>query len=409
MNQIVLKFILPFLFLLVVSIGCTNNSNQRTLTISDLEEKFIEISSIQSETQRKSETDSLWSRLIKEGQIPFKQDSVAIFLFKGEADQVSWNGDFNSWSGDKSFDNAGTKVEGTNIWMLNTTFPPDARIDYKVTIDESWILDPVNPHYQLSGFGPNSELRMPDWKSEPFLERIPEAPKGSLTDNILIKSSHLDYEVQYQIYTPVGYENLNNLPVIYILDGQEYSDEKLGASVIMLDNLIHLKKIKPVVAVFVDPRDPENPDSNRRSEEFGTNEYYNDFFTKELMPRIESEYKISTKKKDTALLGTSLGGLNTTYLGFMNPEVFGKLAIQAPAYWYKEKEIFELVRNTEKAEFDIFMSVGTINDNIPDTRLMKQEFERLDLDMKYTEVNEGHSWGAWSAQMDNILIQFFKK
>ena len=93
----------------------------------------------------------------------------------------------------------------------------------------------------------------------------------------------------------------------------------------------------------------------------------------------------------------------------MNPEVFGKLAIQAPAYWYKEKEIFELVRNTEKAEFDIFMSVGTINDNIPDTRLMKQEFERLDLDMKYTEVNEGHSWGAWSAQMDNILIQFFKK
>lgn len=127
------------------------------------------------------------------------------------------------------------------------------------------------------------------------------------------------------------------------------------------------------------------------------------------MPKIESDYKISTKKKDTALLGTSLGGLNTTYLGFLNPEKFGKLAIQAPAYWYKEKEIFGLVRNTKEADFDIFMSVGTINDNMPDARLMKQEFERLDLEMNYLEVNEGHSWGAWSAQMDDILIQFFKK
>ena len=93
----------------------------------------------------------------------------------------------------------------------------------------------------------------------------------------------------------------------------------------------------------------------------------------------------------------------------MNPKIFGKLAIQAPAFWYKESEIYGLVRNTKKADFDIFMSVGTIGDNLNDARRMKSEFERLDLNFTYTEVNEGHSWGAWSAQMDDILIQFFKK
>jgi enterochelin esterase family protein len=399
------------LILLIIALcfACSNKTEVSDISLTELEDRLEAISFIENESERKAETDSLWSKLVKDDQIPFKQDSIAIFLFKGEADQVSWNGDFNSWSGDKSFENEGSKVEGTNIWMLKTTFLPDARIDYKVTIDESWILDPVNPHYQWSGFGPNSELRMPEWKPEPLTKRIPEAQKGTLNDYSLIRSSHLGYDIQYQVYTPVGYEAYENLPVIYILDGQEYSDDKLGASVIMLDNLIHLKKIKPVVAVFIDPRDPEDPDSNRRGEEFGTNEDYNDFFTKELMPKVESDYKISTKKKDTALLGTSLGGLNTTYLGFKNPETFGNLAIQAPAYWYKEKEIFGLVRNTKEADFEIFMSVGTINDNIPDTRLMKQEFERLDLDINYMEVNEGHSWGAWSAQMDDILIQFFKK
>jgi enterochelin esterase family protein len=293
--------------------------------------------------------------------------------------------------------------------MLKTSFPSDARLDYKVTVDDSWIIDPVNPHYQWSGFGPNSELRMPDWKPEPMKEEIPEAKKGSLSKNILISSSNLGYDVQYQVYTPVGYEELSNLPVIYILDGHEYADDKLGASVIMLDNLIHLKKIKPVIAVFIDPRDPDNLDSNRRGDEFGTNQAYNDFIINELIPETRLKFKIAESRNKTALLGTSLGGLNTTYLGFKNREVFGKLAIQAPAYWYKEKEIYGLVRATKKANFDIYMSVGTIGDNLNDARQMKKEFDRLDLDYTYVEVNEGHSWGAWSAQMDDILIQFFKK
>lgn len=290
------------LLLFIFGISCSSEATKDGITITELEERLEDISAIQNDSQRKAEADSLWGKLTLEDQIPFKQDSIAVFLFKGEADQVSWNGDFNSWSGDKSFNNEGTRIEGTNIRMLKAVFPPDARIDYKVTIDESWILDPVNPHYQWSGFGPNSELRMPEWKPEPLLERIPEASKGSLTENVLIKSTHLGYDVQYQVYTPVGYENLENLPVIYILDGQEYSDDKLGGTIIMLDNLIHLKKIKPVLAVFIDPRDPDDPESNRRGDEFGANEDYNNFFIKELMPKIESDYKISTKKKDTALL-----------------------------------------------------------------------------------------------------------
>lgn len=389
--------------------SCSFDSDQQLLTETELEKRLTNLSSISDVEIRNVQADSLWAKLIREDQIPFKQDSTVIFLFKGEADQVSWNGDFNSWSGDKNFDNMGENVEGTDIWMLKTSFPSDARLDYKVTIDESWIIDPVNPHYQWSGFGPNSELRMPDWKPEPLIERIPEAAKGSLSDYALIKSTNLGYDVQYQVYTPVGYENLSDLPVIYILDGQEYSDDKLGASIIMLDNLIHLKKIKPVVAVFVDPRNPNDLDENRRADEFGTSQDYNDFFVEELISHIESNYKISTKRNDTALLGTSLGGLNTTYLGFTNPNTFGKLAIQAPAYWYREKEIYGLVRETEKAEFNIYMSVGTIGDNLNDARRMEKEFDRLDLNYTYTEVNEGHSWGAWSAQMDNILIQFFKK
>ena len=53
------------------------------------------------------------------------------------------------------------------------------------------------------------------------------------------------------------------------------------------------------------------------------------------------------------------------------------------------------------------MSVGVLGDNTDDARMMKQLFEKKDIGFVYLEVNEGHSWGAWSAQMDEILIQFF--
>ena len=83
-----------------------------------------------------------------------------------------------------------------------------------------------------------------------------------------------------------------------------------------------------------------------------------------------------------------------------------KAAIQAPAYWYRE-EIFDIVEASNFNDPDIYMSVGTIGDNTGVTRKMKKLFEKKGFDFTYKEVNEGHSWGAWSAQLDEILIQFF--
>jgi len=86
-------------------------------------------------------------------------DSVA-FLYRGEAKTVSWAGDFNGWHPAQP-GYAGTRSGLANIWIAVQKFPPDARIDYKIVVDDKWILDPDNPSIQWSGMGPNSELRMP--------------------------------------------------------------------------------------------------------------------------------------------------------------------------------------------------------------------------------------------------------
>ncbi len=390
-------------FLLLFAIlACSGNN-------TGLQEELQSIAEITDPVKRSAEADSLWARLEREGQIPYTKDSVAIFLYKGEAEKVAFSGDFNSWGNDEDTGHTATRLEGTDIWYWRTTFPEDARIDYKIVIDdEEWILDPVNNHYQWSGFGLNSELRMPEWEPEPLTVRTNYVPKGHFSNVQIMNSSSLGYNIMYRVYTPRNYEELGPLPVIYFTDGNEYFDNRLGAARNVLDNLIHMNKIEPVIAVFVDSRDPYDLGMNRRVDELGVNPDYLRFFEKELIPEIEQEYKVLTGAENRAIVGTSLGGLNATYFGFSRPDLFGKMGIQAPAYWFEES-IYDIVMEAEVDEPEIFLSVGTIGDNTEDARRMKDIFDKMELPVSYVEVNEGHSWGAWSAQLDDILIQFFGK
>ncbi|MFV1884401.1 MAG: alpha/beta hydrolase-fold protein [Balneola sp.] len=397
-----------FLAVIIILISCNSKKeNNPEATIDSLISDLQQIAAIQNQETKNAKIDAIWDSLTINQRIPVTSDSTALFLYRGEAESISWNGDFNSWSGNKSIETQGNNITGTDIWFLKMNFPSDARLDYKITInDENWILDPNNPHQQWSGFGPNSELRMPDWKEESLTNPIQQTAKGSLSPYKIISSKKLGYQVQYRVYIPSGYENFRGLPVLYITDGQEYSDAKLGATTIVLDNLIHQQRIEPVIAVFVDPLNPENLDENRRMDEFGNNKDYLAFYVEELIPEIEKTYKVTSNAQNRAILGTSLGGLNATYFAFTKPDVFGAAAIQAPAYWYRE-EIYNMVRKYEGKQPKIYMSTGTIGDNTEETRRMKKVFEDKKYRFKYLEVNEGHSWGAWAAQMDDILMYFY--
>ncbi len=399
---------LPLLILAILLISCSSDENELAPSkIDRLLTQLQQTASISDETIRETRIDGIWDSLTVNKLIPVTEDTTALFLFRGEGENVNWNGDFNGWGGNKCIDTQGSNIVGTDIWFLKMNFPSDARLDYKITIEnENWILDPANPYQQWSGFGPNSELRMPDWNEEYLIKPLEDAAKGSISAHKIIESENLGYEIQYRVYTPAGYENFQNIPVLYVTDGQEYADEQLGATPIVLDNLIHLQRIEPVIAVFVDPLNPDNTDENRRMDEFGNNEEYLAFYTEELIPEIERNYKAKADRDNRAILGTSLGGLNATYFAFTKPDAFGAAAIQAPAYWYQE-EIYTLVRDYEGDQPKLFMSTGTIGDNTEEARKMKSILEDKNYSFEYLEVNESHSWGAWAAQMDDILIYLF--
>ena len=61
--------------------------------------------------------------------------------------------------------------------------------------------------------------------------------------------------------------------------------------------------------------------------EGGGGDKYAKFLIEEVKPLIDSKYRTLKSKKNTAIMGSSLGGLISFYLGLHYPNVFGKIGI----------------------------------------------------------------------------------
>ncbi|MEM9997839.1 MAG: alpha/beta hydrolase-fold protein [Bacteroidota bacterium] len=364
------------------------------------------IGAIPDAAERDAATDALWADLRAAEAIPFAMGEDVAFLWRGSAGQVVVNGDFNAWGNASWVSNRLTRVGQSNVWRLVTTFPEDSRLDYKLVLNGSnWILDPANPHQQWGGFGPNSELRMPAWTLP--AETIPDAsvPAGALTGDVRIESAALGYGVRYRVYTPAAYADLTSLPTVYVTDGHEYRDDRLGAMTTALDNLIADGSVAPLVAVFIDPRDPDTG-ANRRAEQYVENPDFADFVADELVPVIDAAYRTDARAERRAILGTSFGGVCATYFGVERPDTFGNLAIQSPAYWVAP-DLFFRYGTAPPPGLRIALTVGTFFDGGEEARAMRDLFVDAGYDLTYLEVNEGHSWGSWRAQHDTILGHLF--
>lgn len=367
------------------------------------------LSRITDSNQQESALKVILDKLKSEDEIPLRgRDSVA-FIYIGIAQSVDWMGDFNGWGYDKTFNNHGVKIPNTNVWILKSSFPTDARLDYKIILNgANWILDPINPHTQWSGVGggsPNSELRMPGYKVDPIHTKRENVPEGKIIADVLFTSEVLGYQITYSVYLP-PVKAEGKFPVAYVTDGYEYLHPQLGDLPTVMDNLIADKKIEPIMAVFVDHREPANRTNNRRMQEMVMNPTYLDFFVNEFIPFIEANYPAQSSAKSRAILGSSVGGLCATYFAFSRPDIFGNVGIQSPTF-YTRPQIYSLCDSPIGSSVKISMTSGLINDASDSGKKMTAILDKNSCDYQYREVNEGYSWGNWRYLEDDILMDFF--
>jgi enterochelin esterase family protein len=352
--------------------------------------------------------NAFWKALVDNGQVPFAFEDQVAFLYRGQARSVRWIGDFTDWQ--RGLPLEGQRVGESDLWVAYATFPADSRLEYRIVVnDKEAILDPANPLQQWGGFGPNSVVAMPEYTFPTEVIPREDVTLGVLSAPISMASTHMGYTINYQVYTPAGYEALSGLPVFYVTDAHEYTDPRMGAMPIVLDNLIASsataasaiadEAIEPLIVVFIDPRDPETG-ANRREDEFLSNPAYAAFIARELVPHVDRTYKTAPSPDKRAILGVSYGGVNAAYCALTYPDVFHLVAMQSPAF--VDDSLYEGYRASPRLPLKVFLSTGYPWDF--DARTMRQILEEKGYDPLYLEVPEGHSWGQWRSQIDDLLF-----
>ncbi len=227
---------------------------------------------------------------------------------------------------------------------------------------------------------------------------------GSLSPDIRISSVAMGYDIQYRVYIPEGIGPNERLPVIFITDGPWYI--KYGRMPATLDRLISSKRMHPVVAVFVDSRNPDDLSENRRNDEFFCNKYYLAFYIYDLIPVIEKNYPVQRSREGRTILGVSFGGLNAACFGLLGFDYFSGIGMHSPAN-HPEKNLLPAYANEPTRPLKIFLSTGSSRDNTAANRKFRRILQEKGYELKYMQINKGHNWDNWRPLIDDVLLYFY--
>lgn len=329
---------------------------------------------------------------------PLAGPDIACFVYGGSVTHsIFVAGDFNGW--DPVRDGM-VRIEGTDFFYKLFHFPPDARLDYKFVKDGQWMLDPLNPRTVMGEFGPNSELRMPQYQPAPEIEYYPEIPHGNVEElNIAGNTGRKTVFV----YVPPRYSNSQRYPVLYVHDGGEYL--RLGKLANVMDYLLAKGEIAPLLVILVDPTD--------RNREYAINEEYRRFIMSKLIPLIDETYSTTDSPSNRCIMGVCLGGLASLHIAMHNSDYFSKCAVQSAPFRYNQGSILSLISEEEIKPVRMYVDCGTFetsvggHDILEGSREAKQLLTSKGYQLSYHEYNEGHSWGNWRTHLDDILKIFF--
>ena len=134
--------------------------------------------------------------------------------------------------------------------------------------------------------------------------------------------------VRYCVMLPPNYDKeAKKYPVLYFFHGLGENEQALMRSGGwgLIEDLLRTHKIGDFIMVA-----PEGRGSFFINSADGQNRY-NDFLLQELLPQVETHYRIIRTRKSRGVTGLSMGGYGGLRLAFAHPELIGSVSAQSPA------------------------------------------------------------------------------
>lgn len=181
-----------------------------------------------------------------------------------------------------------------------------------------------------------------------------------------------------RVWLPPGYANEDPgraYPVLYLNDGQNLFDAETSTFNPMewrvdetATDLIQSRRLRPLIVVGIDhagrrgrareylpypdesldPPEP-NPQGNR----------YAAFLEREVIPMIESRYRVLSGRENRGLGGSSYGALVSLHVAHSRPELFSRLLLESPSFYVSDYRVLKEIDPKELKLDRVYLGVGT--------------------------------------------------
>lgn len=328
---------------------------------------------------------------------PLIAGGKAILFYRGAARRIEVAGDMTGWNPGRIF----MQEISENLHAVHLDFAPTARVEYKFIVDGKWILDPLNPGKLDNGVGgENSFFTMPGYKAavwDKCGDCKPNEEKDFFLEGFDLPSKNFGRR-NIQIYVPAECVK-TACPALYLQDGGEYA--KRAKAVLVQANLVKAGKVKPFIMVFIDPQD--------RTKEYWANDDYARFLATEVVPAIDAKYNTIKSRDGRAVLGASLGGITSVWVGLKYPEIFSRIGGQSSSFWVdNERVVRELSKlDAGKIKYNFYFDDGTL-EGTEDTRRVNVMLRGKGFPVTYLEGETGHTWSSWRDRLADAFVALWK-
>ena len=236
--------------------------------------------------------------------------------------------------------------------------------------------------------------------------------------------SPLDKKRRVWIYLPTSYDTSSkSYPVVYMHDAQNLFDQSLSYSGEWevdetLDRLENSHELELII-VGIDNGGSERIDEYTPWEipEYPSKQQgdaYIRFIKENLKPFIDKNYRTQSNREQTAIMGSSLGGLISYYAALQYPETFGKAGIFSPSFEMVKKSLGFAKDHGNLKDSKIYFMAG----NKESEQMVAKMSQTIQLmiasgfpenNIKSKVVQEGeHNEKLWREEFEPAIIWLFE-
>ena len=277
--------------------------------------------------------------------------------------------------------------ENDSIWSFSTGAPVGSVLEFKITRGtwdtEALYVDGVIPQNTVVRVISDTVITLAPltWNDISPARRNREATGkivGTINYHRGLKGEGLNYERDLIVWLPPSYDRQaqKRYPVLYMHDGQNVFDPKTSfigyewRADEVADSLIKSNSMEEIIIVGIN----NTPDRISEYSDTPLGQSYARFVVNRVKPLIDSLYRTRSSRENTAVMGSSMGGLISFMFVWWYPDVFSKAGCLSTSIGSRtgEKELEERFgKRALDKNLGIYMDVGELEPSlVPGNRLL---------------------------------------